>query len=276
MPEYTELARPLGGRRSDRILWPVPIRVTGTDSQEIPFVEETVTVSVNQHGARISLTHSLLLGNIILIRNLTNGIEEGFRVIPGGEQVFGDRWEWRVEATKPDSKIWGIEFNQPVEDTQPKVLIECDTCRNMVYSALTSMEYGLLLNLGVISHHCGRCGQTTRWKPSAEPQGAVGAIRTVKPAPPGSMARKARRVDLAMRVYIRNQRGVEDAVQTRDVSKTGLCFVSSRDFKVGDVVQIDIPFPDRLGPSGARGKILWSTQSSLGRVHGVNYVEANR
>jgi hypothetical protein len=270
------LTRPIGGRRSDRILWPVPIRVTGTDSQGIAFAEETVTVSVNQHGARISLTHSLSPGNIILIRNQTNGIEEGFRVIPGGEQVFGDRWEWRVEATRPNSRIWGIEFNPPVEDTQPKVLIECDACKNMAYSALTSMEYGLLLNLGVISHHCTTCGQTTRWKPSVEPKGAVGAIRTVKLAPPGSMARKARRVDLAMRVHIRNQRGVEDAVQTRDVSKTGLCFVSSRDFKVGDVVAIDIPFSDRPGPSEAKGKILWSTQGSLGRVHGVNYIDENK
>ena len=276
MPEHTDLARIMGGRRSDRILWPVPIRVTGTDSQGVAFVEDTVTVSVNRHGARISLTHLLPLDNIILIRNQTNGIEEGFRVLPGGEQVFGDRWEWRLEATKADSKIWGIEFSQTAEDTKPKVLIECDACKNMAYSTLTSMEYALLLNLGVISHHCTACGQTTRWKPSAEPSAAVVASRTVKPAPPGSMARKARRLDLAMRVYIRNQRGVEDAVQTRDVSKTGLSFLSSREFKVGDVVVIDIPFADRPGPSEAKGKILWSTQSALGRVHGVNYVNESQ
>jgi hypothetical protein len=215
-------------------------------------------------------------GDIILIRNENNGIEEGFRVNPGGEKVFGDRWEWRVEATKTNSKIWGIEFNSKVEDTHPKVLIECATCKSMAYTVMTSMEYGLLLNLGVISHHCGQCGQTTRWKPSAEPQAAAGTIRIERPAPPGAVARKARRVDLAMRVYIRNQRGVEDAVQTRDVSKTGLCFVSSRDFKVGDVVVIDIPFSDRPVPSATKGTILWSTQSTLGRIHGVNYADGNR
>jgi hypothetical protein len=215
-------------------------------------------------------------GAIILIRNENNGIEEGFRVNPGGEQVFGDRWEWRVEATKTNSKIWGIEFNSKVEDTHPKVLIECATCKNMAYTVMTSMEYGLLLNLGAISHHCTHCGQTTRWKPSRDPQVAAGTIRIEKPAPPGAMARKARRVDLAMRVYVRNQRGVEDAVQTRDVSKTGLCFVSSRDFKVGDVVVIDIPFSDRPVPSATKGTILWSTQSTLGRIHGVNYADGNR
>src|SRR6266568_5451674 len=190
MPEYQDFARRLGGRRSDRILWPVPIQVTGSDSEGLAFVEETVTVSVNQQGARISLTHPLSPGTLILIRNQTNGIEEGFRVIPGGKQVFGDRWELRVEATKPDSKIWGIEFNPPAEDTKPKVLIQCDTCKNMAYSVLTSMEYGLLLTLGVISHHCSRCEQTTRWKPSKEPQAAVEGLRIERPAPPGSQARK--------------------------------------------------------------------------------------
>ncbi len=274
MSEVKVLPRPLGGRRSDRILWPVPIRVTGTDVAGVAFVEETVTVSINQQGARISLTHVLPPHSIILIKNESNGIEEGFRVVPGGEEVFGDRREWRVEATKPDSQIWGIEFNQPIEDTQTKVLIECGTCRTMAYTALTSVEYSLLLTLGVISHHCGTCGQTTRWKPSTQRHASMGAPRNTRPAPPGAPSRRARRVELAMRIYIRNTRGIEDTVQTRDVSKTGLCFVSSRDFKVGDAVVIDIPFADAKGPAVTKGRILWSTPGALGHIHGVNYVDA--
>lgn len=274
MTEQNEYARPLGGRRSDRILWPVPIRVTGTDHQSIPFVEETVTVSISQHGACISLTHTLLPGEIILVKNQSNGIEEGFRVVPGGEQVFGERWEWRVEATHPESNIWGIEFNQPAEEVQPKVLIECGTCSSVAYTALTSIDYSLLLSLGMISHHCNSCGQTTRWKPKAQAPAESGPVRKVNKAPSGAKTRKVRRLELTMRVYVRDSRGVVDAVQTLDVSKGGLAFVSSRDFKIGDSVFIGIPFADSKKTAETRATILWSAKTSLGRTHGVNYVDA--
>ncbi|HEV2350520.1 MAG TPA: PilZ domain-containing protein [Terriglobia bacterium] len=274
MTERNEYARPLGGRRSDRILWPVPIRVTGTDQQGLPFVEETVTVSINVHGACISLTHTLLPGALVLIKNQSNGIEEGFRMVPGGEKVFGERWEWRVEATHPEINIWGIEFNQPAEEVHPKVLIECGTCKNIAYSALTSMEFGLLLSLGMISHHCTRCAQTTRWKPKAPAPAESGASRKANQAPSGAQTRKVRRLELTMRVYVRDSRGVVDAVQTLDVSKGGLAFVSSRDFKIGDSVFIGFPFADSRKPAETKGTILWSAQTPVGRTHGVNYVDA--
>lgn len=272
MTEQNEFTRPLGGRRSDRILWPVPIRVTGTDHQSIPFVEETVTVSINLHGACISLTHILLPGAMILVKNKSNGIEEGFRVVLGGEQVFGDRREWRVEATHPERNIWGIEFNAPAEEVQPKVLIECGTCKNVAYTALTSMEYSLLLSVGMISHHCPPCGQTTRWKPKTPAES--GPARKANKAPAGAKARKVRRLELTMRVYVRDSRGAVDAVQTIDVSKGGLAFVSSRDFKIGDSVFIAFPFVDNKKPAETRGTILWSAQTPVGRTHGVNYVDA--
>lgn len=274
MIEQNEYARPLGGRRSDRILWPVPIRVSGTDHLSVPFVEEAVTVSINQHGACISLTHTLLPGELILVRNQSIGIEDVFRVVRGGEEVFGGRREWRVEATHPESNIWGIEFNPPAEEVQPKVLIECGTCKNVAYTTLTSMEYNLLLSLGMISHHCTLCGQTTRWKPKAQAPATSGSTRKTNKVPSGAKTRKVRRLELTMRVYVRDSRGVVDAVQTLDVSKGGLAFVSPRDFKIGDSVFIAIPFADSKKPTEAKGTILWSAETSLGRTHGVNYVNA--
>ncbi|MBZ5513437.1 MAG: hypothetical protein LAN62_01060, partial [Acidobacteriia bacterium] len=47
-------------RRSDRILVPLRIRVTGVDAAWDPFEEDAVTISVNKHGACISLQHVLL------------------------------------------------------------------------------------------------------------------------------------------------------------------------------------------------------------------------
>src|SRR6202142_674474 len=101
----------LGRRRSERILAPVRIRVIGNDRSGVSFSEETVTVSFNQQGARISLVHSLLPDDVILVTNLENGIEEEFRIVGAFQQVFGNRREWGVEAVNPNSGIWGIEFS---------------------------------------------------------------------------------------------------------------------------------------------------------------------
>ncbi len=264
---------PLGRsrRRSDRILAPVRIRVIGNDMNGVSFAEETVTVSFNQHGARISLTHALLPDDIILIMNLENSIEEEFRVVGGFQQVFGDRREWGVEASNPESKIWGITFSPPAEGIQPKVLIECAACKRAAQSALSSIEYDVLLSTGLISRHCDRCGEHTRWKPSDQPLTEAAVITSVQNVGQRTATRKARRLKLAMRIRVRNAWGQADIAQTRDVSKAGLCFVSTFRHNVGDVVYITLPFADNQAPIETPGRIVWTAESTVGRFYGVCY-----
>ena len=156
----------LNRRRSDRILAPVRIRIIGNDASGVSFAEESVTVSFNQQGARISLTHSLLPDDIVLVKNMANDIEEEFRVVGGFQYVFGERREWGIEALNPKSGIWGVEFSPPPEGLQPKVLIECAACKRATQSPLSSIEYDVLLSTGLISRHCERCGETTEYRPS--------------------------------------------------------------------------------------------------------------
>jgi len=258
-------------RRTDRILAPVRIRVIGNDTMGVSFAEETITVSFNQQGARISLTHSLLPDDIVLIMNLENTIEEEFRVVGGFQRVFGDRQEWGVEAVNPDSKMWGVTFSQPAEGIQPKVLIECAACKKAAQSALSSIEYDVLLSTGLISRHCDRCGEHTRWRPSEQPVTAEIIASSVKSASKGGEQRKTRRIKLVMRIRVRNSWGQADIAQTRDVSKAGLCFASNLPYGVGDIVYITLPFADNQAPIETAGKIVWSAESSSGRIYGVCY-----
>ena len=258
-------------RRSDRILAPVRIRVIGNDMSGVSFAEETVTVSFNQQGARISLTHSLLPDDIVLIMNVENAIEEEFRVVGGFQEVFGTRREWGVEAVNPGSAIWGVTFSQPAEGLQPKVLIECGACKKAKQSPLSSIEYDVLLSTGLISRHCDRCGETTRWKPSEQAITAEIIASSVKGPPKSGEQRKARRLKLVMRIRVRNAWGQVDIAQTRDVSKAGLCFVSTQRHSVGDIVYITLPFADNQAPIETPSKIAWSAESSVGRFYGVCY-----
>ena len=263
----------IGRRRTDRILAPVRIRVIGNDATGVSFAEETVTVSFNQQGARISLTHSLLPDDIILIKNLENDIEEEFRVVGGLQQVFGSRREWGVESTNTGSEIWGIEFTQPADGLQPKVLIECAACKRPAQAVLSSIEYDVLLSTGLISRHCERCGETTRWKPSEQPITAEIIAASKKQEPGKQELRKVRRLKLTMRIRVRNTWGVTDIAQTRDVSKNGLCFVSRQRFQVGDDILVTLPFADLQTPVETPVRIVWLADGQVGRFYGAAYTK---
>lgn len=260
-------------RRSGRILVSLPIQVTGQDASGDPFVEKAVTVLCNQHGGRISLTHRLMPDDIVLIKNLQNGIEEEFRVVGGFARTLGGRREWGVEALDPNSKIWGMEFVPREAEDQLKALIECAACTRAALSPLSSVEYDVLLATGMISRHCARCGETTRWKPSQQQLTPEMVAARPRLAAVEKEMRKEKRLPLLVHVQVRNARGASYDGETQDISYSGLCFAAPQVFEVGDEVYISFPFSDRHTPLWRVGKIAWATLGANVRVYGVLFVE---
>ncbi len=260
-------------RRTERILAPIPIRVIGNDASGVSFSEETVTVSFNQQGARISLTHSLLPDDVVLIKNLENDAEEEFRIVGPFQQVSGSRREWGVEAISHESGIWGVAFAPNDDSVQPRMLIECAACKTAAQSTVSSIEYEVLLATGLISRHCERCNETTRWKPSSQVVTPEMLVPSKKADSKGTeKVRRARRLKLTMQLRVRNAWGVVDIAQTRDVSKTGLCFVSSQRFSLADEVYITLPYAKNQPPVEMMGNIKWMAEGAAGRFYGVEYI----
>ncbi len=262
----------LGRRRTERILAPKRIQVIGNDATGVSFAEETITVSFNQQGARISLTHSLLPDDIVLVKNLENGVEEEFRVVGAFQQVFGSRREWGVEAVDSKSGIWGVEFAPNDDSAQPKAVVECAACKTAAQSTLSSIEYEVLLATGLISRHCERCNETTRWKPSEQSVSPEMVVRYTKgPAKGVRETRRTRRLRLTMQLRVRNAWGVVDIAQTRDVSKAGLCFISSQRFSPGDEIYITLPYAQGQAPVETKSRIVWTGEGPSGWFYGVEY-----
>lgn len=260
-------------RRTERILAPIRIRVIGNDASGVSFAEETVTVSFNQQGARISLTHSLLPDDVVLVKNLENSVEEEFRVVGAFQQVFGNRREWGVEGINPESGIWGIGFAASEDGAQPRVLIECAACKAAAQSIVSSIEYEVLLATGLISRHCERCNETPRWKPSTKaiiPK-VLGQAKKTDPKSTHAVPRM-HRLKLTMQLRVRNAWGVVDIAQTRDVSKSALCFVSSQRFSLADTIYITLPYAKNQHPVEMPGNIRWTAETAAGRFYGVEYL----
>jgi hypothetical protein len=96
-------------------------------------------------------------------------------------------------------------------------------------------------------------------------------ITSSRPAAFTKDTRKVRRLKLVMRVRVRNPWGVSDIAQTRDVSKAGLCFVSKARFGVGEQVYVTLPFADNQTPVETKGRIVWTSEGTVGRFYGVCY-----
>jgi hypothetical protein len=273
-PAPLESAKPLEEvkrRRSDRILVPLRIRVTGLDASSEPFEEESVTISVNKHGACISLQHQIVPAQKLTIKNLENGIATDFRVVGELRQVFGSRREWGVETLCPECNIWGLDFAMPPEGAQPKVMICCAACKNGALSTISSIEYDVLLYTGVISRHCERCDQTTRWEPSGHSPEPQLIARAVKPVPAALERRRHRRLTLTMLLRVRNARGESEIVQTLDVSKGGVCIVSKRAYKVGELLLLTLPSTDKLVPVEASGRVVRAQSTPRGNIYGIMF-----
>lgn len=259
-------------RRVERILAPVRIRVIGNDAAGIPFAEDTVTVSFDQRGARISLTHTLLPDARVLLTNLETGLEEEFRVVEAFQQVFGNRHEWGIEAINPESKIWGTEFTTAGDATQPKVMLECAACKTAAQSTVSGIEFEVMLATGLISRHCERCNETTRWQPSQPAGPSSGASVESSTLDASSEQRRSRRLKLSMQLRIRTEEGVVDLAMTRDVSKTGLCIVTNRHFAVGDELYATLPRSQGQAPMETRAKVIWTGEGTAGRLYGTEYL----
>ena len=115
----SKLTKPDGpgsGRRSTRISIAIPITISGKDANGRAFKENTRTIILNKHGAKIVTVHQLALGAEVLLENRALG-----RAAQTTVAWLGDRPSAREPAEVgiqlvEAENIWGIEL--PPDDWQ--------------------------------------------------------------------------------------------------------------------------------------------------------------
>lgn len=244
----------------------VRIRVYGADFSGQQFVEESWATDISAEGAHLTLTRGGIFGDVISIKNLENGIEEEFRLAGNTQTLADGHFAWEVEAMFPESRIWGL-LPQAVDFAKPLVLrIGCWVCGNCRDALLTPAEHQQLLAEGMISRHCVCCGSTTRWKPQqCEPPTEQDTGQ--------QKIRKHQRVIIGMCVKVQNNEGAEDFAMTRDVSGGGACFVSTKRFRLGEELSLQLRFTGGPRVGTARGRVVWMSPTSDGWLHGVRWSE---
>ena len=103
---------PADRRRSQRILLPIAVRISGESPDGQRIEEHTSTLVVNAHGALLQLREPVRTGQMLSIKNMATGEETNCTVrdisaVPGGLMEIG------LESTEARSRFWRAAFPPP-------------------------------------------------------------------------------------------------------------------------------------------------------------------
>jgi hypothetical protein len=251
----------------------MPIEISGIDGRGFQFFEQSHTLSVSRHGAKISLNRMLIAEQELLIRCISSGVEADARVL-GRLAGTGDGQCYVIKFLDDKSDVWGIAFPEPINPAGiiSCVLLECSGCKSREVAYLDHFELELLETNGRLSRNCQRCRDASLWGK------ALGEAPTLQHAiAPAAPERKERRHEprreLRVKACIRSLRFGQDLVTTRTASRQGLSFTSSWEYIPGDAIEIAVPYSSVGGNIFLDAKIvrLQLLTSEGARLYGVRF-----
>lgn len=253
-------------RRSQRLMLRIPIEVTGSGPDGIPFKEKSHTLTVNRQGAAITLLTPIRVQSILTITNITNSRSAPFTVISRIEKSTTGVPEWGVESAVLPANFWGIAFPddspQGVAGQTVDAVLECQRCRSRFAARLTVEQFKNLTAQPVHRRPCAKCATATDWTLTLsreEPRGATAARPGALPSSTGTGAepRRANRVSIKLPVRIR----MDEVGETENISKTGVCFTTTLEMMIGDRVRLTVGFMPGSDAKEVTARIVWKRRA---------------
>ena len=152
-------------RRSPRLALELPIRVFGTDPEGTEFVEDSQTLTVSQHGAKIRLNHQLVPEHEIKIVCLQTQQESVFRVVAKASVAEPSHTLWGIECMNPAHDIWGVDTPplSPEDQHFVRVMLQCPECRTRELFFVDESRLESINAFGGVVRDCLACGSTGIW-----------------------------------------------------------------------------------------------------------------
>jgi hypothetical protein len=159
-------------RRSCRVALSVPIRVIGIDYRGIDFSEDTVTIVVNRHGAKIRMSHQLLPDQEIRVLSQATYQDAVFRVVSKLPVPAREYSYWGIESLDPRRNLWGLVLPElePEDQFTVRVQLECPTCSARESVRLDETLLTALLDEGGVPRGCLTCKRSGMWRLLPFPQ----------------------------------------------------------------------------------------------------------
>lgn len=241
-------------RRSERVLLTITIHVSGKDMKGRDFFENTSTVIVGRNGALIHSKQELVPESTIKIANPRNNRSAEFRVVMRHGTPAGEQGHWGVECLESSKNIWGIDFPAPLKADDPadSALLRCDRCTAFVFTKLAGVSSDIIDVPGAVHRFCKTCQTITPWTLSEYRSIDVAKVEGISAAAPAPAdpqiatlpPKRAARVPVKMRLRVRDPRGRTEFTRAENISKTGLCFTSERDYSVDEMLMVAMGYTE--------------------------------
>ncbi len=276
-------------RRSDRLMITIPLRISGVDANNQRFSEETRTVTINRHGARVPASRPLACGRVLHVLNLVSHDEADFRVIGPLTPISEKGGEWGMATVHPGENIWAIQFPPPPpgQDSESKALLECRECGTVALLDTSLVDIEVLESSGIITRQCPSCGYTTSFGYAekqvamtvpSEVNAMVGEAQArASAASGGSDQRRHRRIALQLPALIRDFFGQVETTKTENISKGGFCFRSEKEYLLGQGIMVVCPYNPNGPNIESRARVVrrQGVGGATRKIYGVRYVADN-
>jgi hypothetical protein len=276
-------------RRSDRIYLRLPIQVSGTDCNNFSFADHTETLVISAHGALVLLKRALVPEQEVNVRFPATRKEASARVVGQiGETPEGVCYG--VEFLDANANLWDIDFPPLAksEEAVARVLLECERCRLREVVYLNEFEVEVFQVNRRLSRTCKRCGESRYWweplalgtaeKARLADQLEAEAKAPPKPPPRTQNERRYRRVKLEIVACIRHPQLGDEIGKPENLSRGGLCFKSHKDYSVGGVIQVAVPYSETGANIFAPAKIVrrFDSDEEGAYAYGIEYIAAHK
>jgi hypothetical protein len=272
-------------RRSDRIMLTMRLSIMGTDATGKHFKGEARAITVNRHGARIRTRVPLRTGQNVRLLNMAGESDTEFRVVGPLAPPADLTCDWGVECLNPDYNIWGIKFPPLVEgeSAYAKGLLECHMCKTTAFLPLSVVQWEVLETAGILSMPCEVCKAESPWGyaekkmeldcPASEARMFAEVRAEMESGASQHDERSHRRVALQLPILIRDYYGGSEVLRSENLSKNGLCFLSERNYYVGQGIVVACPFDAAAENIEVPAHVVRTQQLSgtSRKIYGVRY-----
>ncbi len=235
-------------RRSDRIAIKLPIYISRVDTSGETFLDQSVTVVLGRHGAKIALPRMLAREQEVNICRLGSSKESDARVV-GQIRNGPEGFYYGVELLDSGPDFWDIEF-PPVNESEAavgRVLLGCMRCQTRELAYLNEFQAEVLEANEELWRRCKKCSDTTLWRKTRLPPTEESSVQLPLVAPATAPRRtkddrKHVRLDLRVPLCVRHPQFTgDDLVMTENVSRGGFRFKSRRHYGQEWVIEVALP-----------------------------------
>jgi hypothetical protein len=266
-------------RRSDRVRLNLPIKLEGKDISGHKIDDFASATNLSRGGGTLVTKHNLAPGSTVFLANSGTN-QEVSAVVVGQVGLRQQAHLYGIKFLQQKERFWGISFPPVSDDTDfvGKVLLECSQCAQREVAPLNEIELEVFEMNDRVSRNCSECHHWTVWK-RAEFENAEPASEPAAEGDAPKLAvnrRKNPRVKVSMKGCVLHNHDTEIPVNVLDMSRGGIRFISEHDHKVGDWLQVAVPYIRGSANIFESGRIVRRKPATEGKgfEYGLKYVKA--